>query len=279
MVKIFISYSRVDSDTMKKFAELLGYGCDVWYDQAPSGIIGGEDWWKRIIGEIEQREHFVYLLSPESIGSEWCVKEVDKAIELGKHIIPVSIRARTPLPENIKHLHVIEAYEEKQLADGTSRIYGSILRNSKSLEQSTLTDPHRQADLRIVQKLWSLISSNDFGELQIDISLHMKIPSGIYGGSIVTYLSLRQKPEYQIYNATLQSAFEELDKYFAEFNKWFWEVYKTDDTFGIIPVNKDSLGLEVKNILSSSEEKTFEILRKLSMRIRAELPEFNFPIE
>jgi hypothetical protein len=154
MVKIFVSYSRVDSDVMKKFAELLGYGCDVWYDQAPSGIIGGEDWWKRILGEIGQREHFAYLMSPEAVNSEYCQKELGRAIELGKNVIPVRIRVRTELPEKIQHLHAIEAYGDL-LLDGISRVYGSILKNMEI--KPILTEAHRQADLRLLQHYWGII--------------------------------------------------------------------------------------------------------------------------
>ena len=87
-LKVFISYSRKDSAA---FADdlLLGLedrGFEPFLDR--HDIKPGEPWETRLGGLIEQSDTVVFVISPESVKSERCVWEVDKALRLSKRLLP-----------------------------------------------------------------------------------------------------------------------------------------------------------------------------------------------
>jgi hypothetical protein len=49
----------------------------------------GEPWEARLGGLIEQSDTVVFVISPESVKSERCVWEVEKALALSKRLLPV----------------------------------------------------------------------------------------------------------------------------------------------------------------------------------------------
>lgn len=95
MTNIFISYSRKD----KKFAEKLvgrfvDQQVDVWIDW--EDIQPSTDWWQEIERGIETSDVLVFLVSPDSVASQVCRKEVDHAVANGKRLIPVVVREVDP---------------------------------------------------------------------------------------------------------------------------------------------------------------------------------------
>lgn len=106
-MKLFFSYARVDRLTAFKIIELVDIH-DVWYDQR---LYVGEKWWPKIVEEIEKAEGFVYLISPDSLKSKYCNKELALAANQGKHIFPVLIQPVTDLPKALAHLTHIDMTE------------------------------------------------------------------------------------------------------------------------------------------------------------------------
>ena len=94
MQKIFISYSRKDTDFVRKLAgDLEKANYDVWWDI--TDLRGGDEWVTRIAAAIETSDFIIVVLSPDSIQSEWVRKEYTQAIGLHKRIIPIMF---TPCP-------------------------------------------------------------------------------------------------------------------------------------------------------------------------------------
>ena len=52
-------------------------------------IYAFEDWWKRIKALIAQADTVVFVLSPESVSSSICQREVDFAASLNKRFAPI----------------------------------------------------------------------------------------------------------------------------------------------------------------------------------------------
>jgi hypothetical protein len=128
MTQIFISYSRVDKRVTKSLTELLSRSYDdVWYDTAR--IVGGENWWAKILERIDVCDYFIFLLSPDSLNSEWCQKELTHAQNSKKRIIPVRIRDRTDIPDNLKGIQCIDMVDELS-AEGLNQIYAALIRYS-----------------------------------------------------------------------------------------------------------------------------------------------------
>ena len=85
----FISYGRADSKEFAKKlqARLSEQGFRVWFDfnDIPLGV----DFQNQIDDGIEKACHFLFIISPHSINSAYCGKEIELAIKCNKHIIPL----------------------------------------------------------------------------------------------------------------------------------------------------------------------------------------------
>jgi len=90
MSHIFISYSRRDLAFAQKIVdELAENKLDVWVDW--KSIPEGEDWEQEIYLGIEESDAFLFLISPGSVVSEMCNKEIAHAVKNGKRILPIFI--------------------------------------------------------------------------------------------------------------------------------------------------------------------------------------------
>jgi hypothetical protein len=98
-MRLFISYARVDKAYCQQIIHTLDVH-DVWYDQR---LHAGQKWWSEILNRLSWCDGFIYLLSPDSINSKYCQQEFEIAQKLNKHIFPVLIHARTPIPEVLEH--------------------------------------------------------------------------------------------------------------------------------------------------------------------------------
>ena len=106
MSQVFISYSRRDIAFVRKLAgdlETAGYA--VWWDV--SDLRGGDDWVRVIPEAIGTSQHFIVVLSPDAVASEWVRKEYTQALSLRKKIIPIMI-ARTAVPFALNTINYID---------------------------------------------------------------------------------------------------------------------------------------------------------------------------
>ena len=88
MTGVFISYSRRDKDFVGKLRDALSARkYDVWVDW--KDIPPSTEWLNEIRGGIDGADAFIYLISPDSVSSEVCARELGHAVEQHKRIIPV----------------------------------------------------------------------------------------------------------------------------------------------------------------------------------------------
>jgi WD40 repeat protein len=91
MSHIFISYSRKDLEIAEKIiAALEKSNFKIWIDR--KDIPKGEELTKEIYLGIERADAFLFLVSPDSVQSDWCNKEIDYAVKSSKRILPLIIR-------------------------------------------------------------------------------------------------------------------------------------------------------------------------------------------
>ncbi len=121
-MKIFVSYARVDKPFCIRIIETL-HAHEVWYDQR---IYAGQDWWKEIRRRLAWCEVFIYLLSPESVASRNCRRELAIAVQLKRDIIPVLIDSETVLPEAISAWQYVDL-SNALTAQNVSRLLNAIL--------------------------------------------------------------------------------------------------------------------------------------------------------
>jgi hypothetical protein len=106
MAQIFISYSRSDEQFVERLlplAKRLFPDYEFWYDDH---ISGGEDWWQRILDEIDRADLFIYLLSNESLESTYCQADFQEARRLRKNP-PLFSRLRCNMSAKIARIRRI----------------------------------------------------------------------------------------------------------------------------------------------------------------------------
>jgi len=100
MAKIFISYSRGSQDIVEELVQdLHDDGHEAWFDQR---LTGGQQWWDKILSEIRTCDIFVAALTPDSLESLACQRELTYADLLQKSLCPVRLDDKVR-PEALAH--------------------------------------------------------------------------------------------------------------------------------------------------------------------------------
>jgi WD40 repeat protein len=91
---LMISYSRKDKVFVKQvYDSLVAKGFspeDIWVDW--EGIPLSSDWMAEITKGIQSANAFIFVISPDSVASEVCKKEIELAVESNKRFIPILYR-------------------------------------------------------------------------------------------------------------------------------------------------------------------------------------------
>ena len=88
---VFLSYSRKDSDFARRLGEALAArDKEVWADW--EDIPATAEWRGEIASGIDAADSFAFVISPDSLRSEECGKELAHALEHGKRIVPLLYR-------------------------------------------------------------------------------------------------------------------------------------------------------------------------------------------
>lgn len=85
----FISYGRADSKAfvMQLNDRLTAAGLNIWFDFEDIPI--GVDYQNQIDDGIEKADNFLFIISPHSINSPYCRKEIELAVRCNKRIVPL----------------------------------------------------------------------------------------------------------------------------------------------------------------------------------------------
>ena len=106
---VFISYSRSDSDFVRKLNEALQMqGKTTWFDQ--ESIPSGSDFQQELYRGIQICDNFLFVISPQSVHSPYCQDEVKYVEELSKRIVTVVYQPVPPseLPESLSKVQWID---------------------------------------------------------------------------------------------------------------------------------------------------------------------------
>jgi WD40 repeat protein len=87
---VFVSYSRRDGEFVGRLAaDLKARGREAWIDV--NGIRDAERFPEALSRAIESSDAFVFVISPDSVASEFCEQEVQHASSLNKRIVPLAL--------------------------------------------------------------------------------------------------------------------------------------------------------------------------------------------
>jgi WD40 repeat protein len=103
MSHIFLSYSRDDLAFAERLeATLEGEGRTVWRDKnAAKGIPPSADWQEEIRRNLIAADTFLFIVSPHSIVSASCTREIELAVVSRTRIIPVVIEGVNPTTDPV----------------------------------------------------------------------------------------------------------------------------------------------------------------------------------
>jgi WD40 repeat protein len=126
MNRVFVSYSRKNKTFAERLArDLSDAGLDVWVDWRQ--IQGGELWQQEIYKGIDRSEILVFCLSPDSIVSEWCQREVLTAREKGRYIVPVMAVSALDILKQTSALSWLADVHFINFADGYEAAFPELL--------------------------------------------------------------------------------------------------------------------------------------------------------
>jgi WD40 repeat protein len=92
MAEVFISYSRKDKDFVRRLGDALAaHKREVWVDSKDIPLTA--EWQKEIFNNIEAADNFLFVISPESVASSNCIKEIDHAAANNKRMVPIFYRS------------------------------------------------------------------------------------------------------------------------------------------------------------------------------------------
>lgn len=85
----FVSHATKDAPFLDSVADTLinRHRLNIWYDREELRV--GDVLWDTIRKAIDHANYFVFVISPASIESWWCNRELEYARQLGKPLIPV----------------------------------------------------------------------------------------------------------------------------------------------------------------------------------------------
>ena len=109
MAEVFISYSRKDGDFVRKLADALATrGRKPWVDWKDIPLTS--EWQREILRNIDEADDFLFVISPESISSSNCRKEIEYAAANHKKMVPILYRAVTDdaIPESLNKFQRID---------------------------------------------------------------------------------------------------------------------------------------------------------------------------
>lgn len=134
--EVFISYSHFDAEVADAVCECLekeGIGC--WY--APRNIGSGEEWASSIMNALNACRIMVLVFSGHSNASVQVLREVDKAVSLGKIIIPYRITDTEPTEamdyylSTLRFQEACDIPEKKALASLLERVQDALAGKEK----------------------------------------------------------------------------------------------------------------------------------------------------
>lgn len=121
MTDAFLSYSEKDRALMDRLRQaLMREGLTTWINR--TDIQFGGDFAAAINKGIEEASRMVYLISPDSLASEYCQKELDYARQLNKQIIPLLMRpidSLNQIPDDLRAIQFIDFVNDND-TDGSA---------------------------------------------------------------------------------------------------------------------------------------------------------------
>src|SRR5437762_1654615 len=127
MPDVFISYSRKDKDFVSRLDESLkSRGREAWVDW--EGIRPTEEFMQAIYGAIEGADTFIFVLTPDSVASDVCGREIAHATTHNKRMVPIVAREvnADTVPETLAKLNWIFCRDSDDFDKATDTLISAL---------------------------------------------------------------------------------------------------------------------------------------------------------
>lgn len=141
--KVFISYARADFAFVERLgAALKARGIEPLIDQTE--IAAFDEWWKRIETIIARADTFVFVVSPDSVASSVCGKEVAFAQSLNKRLAPIVWRRvdDSAVPEALAKVNYIFFDDETRFDAGVDTLVAALITDIEWVRKHTELGEH-----------------------------------------------------------------------------------------------------------------------------------------
>src|SRR5882757_3019108 len=125
--EVFISYSRKDKEFVRRLDEELNRrDRGAWVDW--EGIPPGDTWEKTIYGAIEATHTFIFVLTPDSIASQVCGREIAHAAANNKRLVPIVHRdvVADTVPKPLGELNWIFCRDSDDFEEATDKLIRAL---------------------------------------------------------------------------------------------------------------------------------------------------------
>ncbi|MEM6252337.1 MAG: TIR domain-containing protein [Cyanobacteria bacterium P01_D01_bin.156] len=152
MTDIFLSYSEKDRELMDQLRQsLMREGFTTWINRTDIQVSG--DFQMAINKGIEEASRMVYLISPDSLTSQYCQQELNYARQLNKQIIPLLMRP-VDLDQMADDLRALQFINFANNADGDTVAYQKDMDKLVKLLQEDSDYYHQHKHLLVKALKW-----------------------------------------------------------------------------------------------------------------------------
>src|SRR5581483_4243635 len=127
MPYVFLSYSRKDQRFVRRLHDALGQRHrETWVDWEDIPLTA--EWLTEVLRAIDAADAFVFVISPDSVVSPVCLKEVQHAVENSKRLIPMLHRDvdAASVPAALSALNYLFARPDDDLVAVVARLLETI---------------------------------------------------------------------------------------------------------------------------------------------------------
>jgi len=136
---IFVCYAHEDSDVVyPEMAWLREQGLNLWYDE---GISAGKNWRAAIGDSLLGASHVLFYISPRSLESDHCNREINLALDEGKDIVPIYLED-VELTSDLKvGLNRVQALHRDQDANYSQHLLNALGQTAETTPPSPRQKP------------------------------------------------------------------------------------------------------------------------------------------
>ncbi len=153
---IFVSYAHEDvAEVYPDLQWLRDQGINIWYDE---GISPGSEWREELGRAIRKSKVMVFFVSPESVHSLHCRREVNDALDLSLDCLVVYLR-KTDLPDGLRlslsGLQAILKYD-KPIGKFRAKLFEDVVKYTQQNLSSPAVQPLREKSGIAKTLMWGL---------------------------------------------------------------------------------------------------------------------------